>query len=181
MGFRTLTNICFSGGAEGADTMWGDNATKFGYDVVHFSFIGHKTSHSVIRLTEKELSEADELLKLANKRLKRNYPSRSQYVNNLLRRNFYQIKFSNACYAIAPIVANQVQGGTAWATEMFSLTRNGPVYVFDETQNAWFQRFGDIFEKCDIPTSPTVDFTGIGSRNVSKLAENAIIDVFNNR
>ena len=39
-------NICFSGGARGADHAWGLMAEDQGHRVIHFSFKGHKTSIS---------------------------------------------------------------------------------------------------------------------------------------
>ena len=122
-----------SGGADGADTEWGEIASLHGHEVIHFSFDGHNTrckNGQIIRLPYNHLTVADPWLKKAKTYLHRQYPSKSKYVNNLLRRNYYQVKETDAVYAIGTFQphTNIVDGGTAWATTMYCLIHDKPFY-----------------------------------------------------
>ena len=84
--------MCLSGGADGADVVWGMAAEAAGHEVVHWSFAGHKSSANYLsELNDTQLRVADHYLELANKSLQRKWPTTNPVVNNLLRRNFYQI------------------------------------------------------------------------------------------
>ena len=138
-------NVCLSGGAAGADVTWGHNAHDAGHQVVHWSFKGHK-SHDPDRtyiLTEEELTEADEYLKEANVTLKRRLNFHNDYVINLLRRNWYQVKYAESVYVVGSLndkaiiydpqeghdqkyhLTNDrkdrmgINGGTAWACQLY--------------------------------------------------------------
>lgn len=98
-------DICLSGGALGADTAWGKAASLSGHTVVHWSFKGHKsaTTENIFVLDDEELSEADPHLKEANKFLKRSLPFRKPWIMNLLRRNWYQVKYIDSLYAVGTL------------------------------------------------------------------------------
>jgi hypothetical protein len=88
-----LTNICMSGGAEGADLEWGAAAARAGHQVVHWSFAGHRTrapKEQMVILPEDELRQADAHLAQANRVLRRRFPPASAYALNLLRRDWFQ-------------------------------------------------------------------------------------------
>lgn len=142
---KLTDNVCLSGGAKGADVTWGYNAHKFGHQVVHWSFKGHKThdKERTYLLNEEELSEADDLLKEANLTLKRRLSFNNDYVINLLRRNWYQVKYADSVYVVGSLNKNAViydptkghdkkyhitndrkdrmgiNGGTAWACQLY--------------------------------------------------------------
>ncbi len=85
-----LGNVCLSGGADGADLVWGAEACRHGHKVRHFSFAGHRTQappDELVILSDNELRRADPYLAKANARLKRDWPPASQYAANLLRRD----------------------------------------------------------------------------------------------
>lgn len=142
---KLTDDVCLSGGAAGADVTWGNAAYEAGHQVVHWSFKGHK-SHDPDRtfiLTEEELEEADEYLKEANVTLKRRLNFHNDYVINLLRRNWYQVKYAESVYVVGSLnekaviydsyggydqkyhLTNDrkdrmgVNGGTAWACQMY--------------------------------------------------------------
>ncbi|KKN43673.1 hypothetical protein LCGC14_0700730 [marine sediment metagenome] len=98
-------DVMLSGGAKGADTAWGIAANNAGHQVVHWSFEGHKSFHPefTYKLTQEELEEADEYLKEANKTLKRSLPYSKPWIMNLLRRNWYQVKYIDAIYAVGTL------------------------------------------------------------------------------
>ena len=111
-------HLCQSGGADGADAAFGEFASKAGHYVFHYAFAGMATKCKetdlvkIKRLNTIELLEGDKALRQAQKTLvndqgkKRWYPCSSVYVNNLLRRNYYQIKQTYVVYAVSRLVAN---------------------------------------------------------------------------
>lgn len=141
-------NICLSGGAAGADTLWGEEAVKLGHQVIHWSFEGHKyhcPSEHVVRLDLDLLKEADIHLEEANLSMKRYIPYYKPWLINLLRRNWFQVKYAHSVYAVGTLNDNAVisdvvfdpsitrfrlgpdvkvnrmgiDGGTAWACQMY--------------------------------------------------------------
>jgi hypothetical protein len=178
-------NICFSGGAQGADLAFGAIAQSVNHKVIHYHFEEKYSNRLFFNILSDELlTLADPFVKRANKKIKRKFPSSSIHTNNLLRRNFYQIKDSNSVYAVAPLDSETgfVKGGTAWACQMF-LDRNpyGDLYLFDIISKNWLtwipiqNRFHLMDEK---PLMPSGKWTGIGSRFIDKIDEIAIYKLF---
>ena len=142
---KLTDDVCLSGGAIGADVTWGNNALKAGHQVVHWSFEGHKShdlEHTII-LDGDELEEANEYLREANQTLKRRLNFDKKHIINLLRRNWYQVKYADSVYIVGSLnekaniydpnkahdqkyhLINDrkdrlgVNGGTAWACQMY--------------------------------------------------------------
>lgn len=171
-------NVCLSGGADGADLQFGMTAGMLGHSVIHWSFNRHKSSapkEELVELSEEQLVKADPYLVRANKTVGRRIPI-NLYVKNLLRRNWYQVQHAERVYAVAPIEHGQVQGGTAWATQMFIDRYDGApceCYVFDLITEKWFVWKGDWIE-IESPPQPFGIWAGIGSRKLSTAGKNAI-------
>lgn len=168
--------ICNSGGAQGADMAFERACVKAGITVRAFSFQGHKTeSTNKIILTESQLLEGHQSLLIANETLKRWYPGKP-WVNNLLRRNFYQIRDAQAVFAIAQIDQvgwKTVDGGTGWAVEM-AKNQKVPVYVFDQNLKHWYNWCYETqqWKVINLGTIPKYEiFAGIGSRDLTKEGE----------
>jgi len=188
-----MESICLSGGAEGADQLWGLWSKKNEYSVIHYSFEGHNVklpSEELTILTNEELKMADKFLSEANKALKRKWPPSNTYVSNLLRRNYFQIKDTDSVYAIGNFSNGKIDGGTAWAVQMYidrfdifgDDKEKCKLYFFDQTKNSWFEF--NIYDKkwlrlFDLPPKPEGRWTGIGSRQLSEKGSNAIVDVMN--
>lgn len=186
-----MRDICYSGGARGADSIFSKSAYAVGHDVWHQSFIGHQHEaneglYSI--LYEPQLQAADPFLKQANKTLDRNFPPRNLYTLNLLRRNYYQIKDVERVYAIAPIdKEGHVMGGTAWAVQM-AIDRGVPeIYVFDLSRHVWtyyHDDFGSGWQDNSkivgalSPPKPHGRYAGIGSRELSSKGREAIRDLY---
>lgn len=175
-----------SGGANGADYEWGQAAALHGHDVIHFTFDGHKSLCSpdqIVKLDNKDLNIANPWLLKAKTVLKRNYPSKSKFVNNLLRRNYYQVKETDAVYAVGTFnpISGQVDGGTAWATTMFCLIHDKPFYFFHQDKNKWYEKHINGWQKeIRIPPKPVAGvWTGIGTRDINldgKLAIDILLN-----
>jgi len=171
-----------SGGALGADTVFGREGAVFGMNVKAHSFDGHKIqpgSGTQVIHTQQELEVADDLMKTVNEKyLKRAFPPTNKYVANLLRRNYYQVKDSEAVVAIGRIDNNVVQGGTAWAVYA-GIELNKPVHVFDMNVNKWFTWVDGTWSQSD--TIPAYrDFAGIGSRDISPAGARAVKEYLTN-
>lgn len=110
--------------------------------------------------------------------LGRRYPAGSEYVTNLLRRNWYQVRGVKRVYAVARLESDGlVQGGTAWAVSM-ARARGVPVYLFDQTTSEWLesgegQRSWERVPRAEIPV-PSGAYAGVGSRRLSYDGADAI-------
>ncbi|MFA6105916.1 MAG: hypothetical protein WC725_05005 [Patescibacteria group bacterium] len=167
-----MKNLIHSGGALGADSIFGDIGIANNYSVAHHSFYGHTCNGAGTRIihSASELALADNALIKANATLKRFYPPKSAYVQKLLQRNYYQILNSQFVVAIATInkYTDTVNGGTGWATQM-AVDMQIPVYVFDCADNKWYKKLpGTKFTPCSLSDVPNTGvFAGIGSREIT--------------
>jgi hypothetical protein len=172
-------NVCISGGAEGADLQFGMVAGSKGHTVIHFHFKGHKSNapkSELVELTNAHLLAADVYLQKANLTMKRKYPTSSNFVNNLLRRNWYQVENSGSCYAVSTIKNGMVQGGTAWATQMFIDKNDGAAcdcFVYCQAAGQWFKWEGE-WVVIETPPVPSGIWAGVGSRDLKDSGKNAI-------
>lgn len=186
----TDINVCMSGGAEGADHAWGLMALDRGHSLIHWSFGNHKstTNTNTKILTADDLKQADPFLKIASKSLKRSWPSKSEYVNNLLRRNYYQVRSSQRIYAVAKLSNDSsllgISGGTAWACQMYvdrwyteTNFKEIELYVFDQNTNKWMQWIEEWQEVSSLPCPHGV-YAGIGSREITDAGIEAIFRAY---
>lgn len=179
-GLEVLSDVCLSGGADGADLQFGMCAGTAGHTVIHWSFDGHNTdcpAQERVVLSESQLKEADDILPIVAKRLKRVVPSLKR-TRNLLRRNFYQINTAERVYAVASIGDDgKVNGGTGWAVEMYKLRhddRPPELYVFDQSDGLWYIWNDRFWSRIDAPPKPHGVWAGIGSRELQTNGKEAI-------
>ena len=166
-----------SGGAVGADTAWDIIGKKYGLVNNNHYYAGKKTPNGNVEITKEQLEEGWQKVLEANKTLKR---SPEKY-KNLLSRNWMQVKNAEAVYAIATLKSTkEVNGGTGWAVQM-AIDSKKLVYVFDQAKNQWFTYDFDKskFIETVVPTL-TKNFAGIGTRELNKLGNNAIKEVYEN-
>lgn len=174
----TLDNICLSGGADGSDLQWAMMAGNLGHKVVHWSFQGHRSSapsDDVVQLNQQQLEEADRFIERANRNVRRNWPSKSLFTNNLLRRNWYQVKDTGAVYAVGKMKGREVEGGTAWAIQMYMdrFIHDGEplsqcnLFFYDQNMNVWWQWRGSWEIRVSQPPAPVGVWTGIGTRDLN--------------
>jgi hypothetical protein len=173
------TNTCMSGGAQGADLQWGMCAGKAGHQVIHWSFDGHRTDapvQEVVRIPHDLLILADEHLEVANKTLKRRLSYDKPWIINLLRRNYYQVGNSQSVYAVSTIKKGMVEGGTAWAVQMYlDLHKDKPeCYVFCQETMFWYSYQNSQWERIETPPSPSGVWAGVGSRDLTQAGKEAI-------
>jgi hypothetical protein len=175
-----MNYICHSGGCEGADMFWENEGKQYGVKTISYSFYNHKQyGENQKILSVEELNEGFNHVMIANKTLKR--APENQYVKNLLARNWYQVKNSEAIYAIGFLEKNDslVKGGTGWAVQM-AIDNEKPVYVFDQKQTWWFKyvytaRYFMIMNDYPILTK---NFAGIGTRDLDMSGKYAIKNLY---
>ncbi|KAM0202090.1 hypothetical protein ACHAPQ_010494 [Fusarium lateritium] len=173
------SNVCLSGGADGADVAWGNCAAKVGHGVIHWTFPGHSSQapeDQLIRLDDEQLKAGVEALQDAAKVLGLSPPQRPT-VSRLLHRNYYQVAWSQACYAVTFMEqGRQAPGGTVWATTMFRQLHPGnhELYIFDQNRDVWLQWNGESWDLIDMPPRPTGVWAGIGARYLTQNGYDAI-------
>lgn len=185
------SSICFSGGARGADHAWGLMAVDKGHDLIHFTFQGHKPveeSHSK-KLAKFELDEAEHHVAVAAKTMKRKWPSKNEHVNDLLRRNYFQVRWAERVYAVASFLpddksALKISGGTAWACQMYvDRWYSGrdlvecELYFYDMVSGKWMQ-WWETWIDIEKPPVPHGRYAGIGSRDLNDAGIRAIFEAY---
>lgn len=175
---KNIKDICLSGGAEGADIEWGTYADSMGHRVIHWSFPEHRSNapeSQLVRLNDEQLKLGNNALESAAKALSKSPPRRPAVIR-LLQRNYYQVAWSQACYAVTTISNDVIPGGTAWAITMFIQLHPGNthLYVFDQENDVWFQWNNETWSRIGCPPKPTGIWAGIGSRDLKPSGREAI-------
>jgi hypothetical protein len=171
--------ILFSGGARGAEAVFGSNAERLGIEEVNLTFEGH----SIVRdrgirvLNHEELKKGDVSLTYISKLLNRNY-TRTEVFRKILQSIWYQINNGQEIYVVGQIQEdNTVRGGTGWGAEFAKLC-NKPLYVFDQEQDGWFVWSEDKWVAEAEPRIQHPHFTGTGTRLLKDNSEKAIAELF---
>ena len=169
--------VCYSGGAAGADRLFGLYASRNGFTEIHLSFAGHKSSvdeNTILEIPSTILNseEIRSQLKQANIVLGRKVPRTGTYTYNLLARNAFQIATTERVYTIGELASpSKLEGGTSWATQMY-IDRfeekeiyhynisDGLVYSYDNITKE--------FVLVDSVPAPHGKWTGIGSRRATE-------------
>ena len=176
-----------SGGAKGADMKWDEIGRRYGViDHVHWK------PKDLEELPKETYAQMLKDVQSAGKVLKR--PHMGFRGVELVHRNWLQVRYADAIYAIAHIVSSGeidyrgfenksgkeiVAGGTGWAVEM-AIQKGKPVYVFDMSRNSWYMWNYAFRNFCALKEPPTLikDFAGIGSRLLTPQGIQAIEDVY---
>lgn len=195
-----------SGGAKGADSLWSEVAIRHGHQAINYvtSLPSRNNmkdfpicmSGTFFKLTQEQLNHTDHKVRAANEYLKRTFPTNKTWLDNLLRRNYYQIQTADSLYAVGFLgFDGSVLGGTAWAVQMFIMERQGHAYFFDQNRKSWFVRnridpnyqdsnynsetlFNLKWNKINKPPVPSGTYAGIGSRDIQDSGVQAISQVF---
>lgn len=164
-----------SGGAIGSDTAWEVEGQKYGVATRAYISEGQRSqSPNTVVIPDATLREADPHLITANLHFaarginyKRRFPTYKPYIDNLLRRNWFQVKYADAIFAIGKLIrdARIVDGGTGWAVQM-GIDEGRDVFVYDTRTFQWMQYDADrdIFVVLETMPMLTPNFAGIGTR-----------------
>ena len=182
-----------SGGANGADTVWGEIAKEFGITDQNHWYYQEKTPNGNKEISQQDYEEGRYKVAEAAK-MNWGYQYKTMKDSRLIR-NWAQVKYADSVFAIGHLVntgeklfPNQqddtrtalvpaVQGGTGYAVGMAILNKV-PVYVFDQERNQWFVNIDGEWKRVDTPVL-TERFAGIGTRQINDAGKQAIRDVFN--
>lgn len=172
---------CHSGGALGSDITWENTCKKYNILTFAYSFKNHKQeSKTPYILSDEQLEEGFEQVKISANKLNRNIQKITSYVKKLLSRNWFQVKNSEGIYAIGTIKnGKEVDGGTGWAVQM-GINFKKIIFVFEQNENLWYQynyekeKFIPLYDK--IPKL-TEDFAGIGTREINQNGISAIENI----
>jgi len=161
---------------------WETIGEEYGVKTIAYSFNGH-TQYGKNRkiLTAEELNEGFEAVLKANKTIKRYPQGQPTYVKNLLSRNWFQVKNSEAIFAIGKLEdASRVCGGTGWAVQM-GIDCHKSVFVNDQIKTDWL--YFDYIRGTFLPMGGTIpklteNFAGVGTREINDYGIRAIMDIY---
>ena len=182
---KEFKSFVMSGGAKGSDSAWAKAASDVGIPTIHYTFGQH---HKNIKapgfkriLSLSELEAVNEDIDTANKSLNRKIGNLNDNNKNLIRRNAYQVRFSDAVYGVGELSgdAKTVKGGTGWAAQM-GIDQGKPVHIFDQKIGKWYSwnKAANRFTmRSDPPPRPPAKFAGIGTRNLNNAGKKAINDL----
>lgn len=140
-----------------------------------------------IILTPEQLETGRPFAEQAAKNLKRaSLTKRTTFVQNLLLRNWWQVRDAKSVYAVGVIDhdKNIVKGGTGYAVQMFInrgvMTAVSGPWVFDQEVGSWFQwnRSWARWDKVERPPHPSDKYAGVGTRELNQLGLSAIFEVY---
>lgn len=178
----------YSGGAVGADTKWGEIASKY-----NIGKIRHYRPETLDVLTPEQMQEVETQYTAAANRLGRKVLNGNTTAGKLVRRDYLQAKAADSIFAIGHILRPgeknskgytvrstipSVDGGTGYAVQM-AIDLHKPVHVFDQQYKHWYRFDYDqnTFVAEDIPTL-TTKFAGVGTRQINEDGINAIEQIF---
>lgn len=178
--------IMHSGGAQGADAIFGACARAVGHRVIHHSFEDHSNrvpKSEVLTHTQHDLEEATLATVLAAQILQRSL-GKDQYVKKLLLRNSLIVEKAQVLFAVGRIEDKEILGGTAWGVAV-ACEASIPSYVFDMNTNQWFYYIIDDWGRYKrLMGSPANEnavmlgnernYAGIGSRDMTEEGISAI-------
>ena len=162
-----------SGGAQGADSYWSQIGQKYNVKANHY-YYNNKTPKGNYEISKTDYDEGVEHVLKANETLQR----KPEKYMNLLARNWAQIKYSDAVFAISTIKNNIVSGGTGWAVQM-AIDVGKPIFVFDQNIGNWYSYNYNtkVWDVVDTPVL-TKNFAGIGTRELNTKGKWAIEDIY---
>lgn len=177
--------ICHSGGCPGADMGWESVGYEYNVPTIAYSFYNHQQNGKNPKiLTVNQLNEGYAAARIASKTINRPFDTiRYQYVKNLMSRNWFQVKNSEAIFAISKgFVSEQVvEGGTGWAVQM-AVDNKKPVFVYDQPSRTWhnYDYINNQFIIYKSTPILTKNFAGIGTRDLTEDGLIAIDSVYSN-
>jgi len=168
----------YHGGLKGAESVFGENAEKYGAHEVIFTFEGHRLNRerNPVMLSEEELQRGDISMELASRMMNRTYYE-TEKIRRVLQTIFHMVNKGHQVFVVGSILDdNSVKGGTGWAVELAKLF-NRPLHVYDQNRTQWFT-WKDGEWKEDAPKICFSTFVGSGTRYLSDDGISAIAQLF---
>ncbi len=177
-----LPNSAFtlmSGGAQGAEQLFGEQAEKHGVSEVTYSFAGRnaKRNRGLVNLSEDELSEGTVSPIYVQAQMHRTYPNTPLF-RKTLASIWHQVTTAGEVFTVGWIKEDDtVKGGTGWAAEL-GRHWNKPVHVYDQERKGWFTWDGNAWVAEEPPRITSRRFTGTGTRFLTDEGRQAIEELF---
>lgn len=173
-------HVCtlYSGGATGAEALFGETAARHGIAEVNFTFDGHNQARSegAVVLDERELAAGDVSLVYVAHRLHRHW-DKTETLRKVLQTQWHVVSHASQVFVVGNIQPDgTVHGGTGWSVEL-ARRWNKRVWVFDQTHGTWFTWSGSAWTR-GVPVIETPDFAGTGTRFLNEAGRTAVIDLF---
>jgi hypothetical protein len=185
-----------SGGCPGSDMEWEIQGRPYGVKTNAYSFGNHvQYSKNQCKLTAEQLKEGAEQAKKASLTLGRpwKYIENKPYVQNLISRNWYQVKNADCVYAIGKFVKGStklVDGGTGWAVQM-AIDNKKAIFFYDQPTKEWYtfdyqtnifvlarESKNPMFDIISSAPMLTENFAGIGTREINDDGKKAITNTY---
>ncbi|MFK4765703.1 hypothetical protein ACI3L3_13120 [Desulfobaculum sp. SPO524] len=171
--------ILYSGGARGAESCFGTLAERYGIQEVNYSFDGHQTERTrgIRTLTTEELALKDVSLTYVSRLMNRKF-SRAPLFRKVLQSICWQVASGHEVFVVGSIQEDgTVTGGTGWGAEYAKIC-NKPLYVFDQSKDAWFKWAKAQWEEVKEPVVGHHHFAGTGTRFLEENGKKALEDLF---
>ena len=168
----------YSGGHQGAEAEFGQQAEQWGMGEVTFSYEGHAISRDrgLVLLGPEEMKRGDISMEIVCMRMNRTY-SKVDSIRRVMQVLFHMVNHGYQVFAVGWIQPNDtVKGGTGWAVELAKLF-NRPLSVFDQERQAWFTWENNAWVE-SLPLIESKTFVGTGTRHLSDAGRRAIGDLF---
>lgn len=168
----------YSGGANGAESAFGEAAEAWGVAEVNFTFDGHRQVRARGRyeLSPRELAAGDVSLVYVSRRLNRTY-SEGTLIRKVLQSLWHMVSRSQQIFVIGSIQEDgTVVGGTGWSVELARMW-NKSLWVFDQDKDGWYRWDGAEWVQ-GTPVIEAFHFTGTGTRYLEDNAKQAVRELF---
>lgn len=168
----------YHGGLKGAESLFGENAEKYGANEVTLTFEGHRLNRerNTTMLSEEELLRGDISMEIASRMMNRTYYE-TEKIRKVLQTIFHMVNKGHQVFVVGSILEDKsVKGGTGWAVELAKLF-NRPLHVFDQNQGQWFTWKDNKWQE-DQPRICYTTFVGSGTRYLNDLGIAAIDQLF---
>ena len=168
----------FSGGTMGTEAFFGEIAASVGIREVNFTFEGHEQKRTIGRtlLNDKELTIGSTSLSYVSNVLNRNW-KRTDNLQKVVQVLWHIVSHSDQVFVVGTIQPDgTVHGGTGWSVELAKRWYK-PIWVFDQSQSAWFHWDGQVWEP-SLPTITSRNIAGSGTRFLNHEGKEAIRDLF---
>ena len=170
---RLNTYVMYSGGAYGADAIWGKLAHQYGvYNQQHIRPQGNTKIHKdLVKLGYQPKVADPNVLAKAYDKIKEllGLNLRHGIAGDLKARNYYQVSISESVLAVAYLTGDfkSVSGGTRMAVDL-GVALKLPVYVLDVTSEYWYSYNYEAnqFQLYSGTPPLTRKFTGVGTRDI---------------
>ena len=168
-----------SGGAQGAEAIFGQCAEQWGLHEINFSFDGHEPARikNIIKLSGSELAQGEVSDAYLSAQMHRNYPATPLF-RKVLQSIWHQVSTAGEVFVVGFVQPDAtVRGGTGWSAELAKHWRK-PVHVFDQEKNLWFIWRDGAWAEASLPVISHTRFTGTGTRFLTEQGRAAIMALF---